>query len=68
MLSFISKYIASLVLLVSVLLGSVNIDIAGKSISYYLNLQLILIYLFKISNPKLNFGKGFYLFLISSIY
>ena len=67
MFSFISKYIASFVLLVSVLLGSVNIDIAGKSISYYLNLQLILIYLFKISNPKLNFGKGFYLFLISII-
>lgn len=67
MLSFISKYIASLLLLFCVLLGSVNLEVVGKPISYYFNLQLILIYLFKISNPKLNFGKGIYLFLISII-
>lgn len=64
---FIYKYIASIVLLITVLIGSVNIEILGKQISYYINLQLILIYLFKISNPNLNFGKGIYLFLISII-
>ena len=67
MMRFIYKYIASIVLLITVLIGSVNIEILGKQISYYINLQLILIYLFKISNPNLNFGKGIYLFLISII-
>ena len=67
MTRFIYKYIASVVLLITVLIGSVNIEILGKQISYYINLQLILIYLFKISNPNLNFGKGIYLFLISII-
>tara|TARA_B100000989_G_scaffold183407_1_gene138008 strand:+ start:1513 stop:2007 length:495 start_codon:yes stop_codon:yes gene_type:complete len=67
MFTFFKKYIASIFLLVSVIAGSVNIDILNKSISYYFNLQLILIYLFKISNPSLNFGKGVYLFLISII-
>ena len=67
MISFLYRYIATLVLLITVLLGSLNIEILGKQISYYINLQLILIYLFKISNPNLNFGKGFYLFLISIV-
>ena len=67
MMRFIYKYIASIVLLITVLIGSVNIEILGKQISYYINLQLILIYLFKITNPNLNFGKGIYLFLISII-
>ncbi len=67
MIRFIYKYIASIVLLITVLIGSLNIEILGKQISYYINLQLILIYLFKISNPNLNFGKGFYLFLISIV-
>jgi hypothetical protein len=67
MMRFIYKYIASVVLLITVLIGSVNIEILGKQISYYINLQLILIYLFKISNPNLNFGKGIYLFFISII-
>jgi hypothetical protein len=67
MMRFIYKYIASVVLLITVLIGSVNIEILGKQISYYINLQLILIYLFKITNPNLNFGKGIYLFLISII-
>lgn len=64
MFNFIKKYIASLVLLISVLLGSIDIDVFGKPVSYYFNLQLILIYIFKISNPNLNFGKGIFLFLI----
>lgn len=64
---FIYNYIASIVLLITVLIGSVNVEILGKQLSYYINLQLILIYLFKISNPNLNFGKGIYLFLISII-
>ena len=67
MIRFLYKYIASIVLLITVLIGSLNIEILGKQISYYINLQLILIYLFKISNPNLNFGKGFYLFLISIV-
>ncbi len=67
MIKFLYKYIASIVLLITVLLGSLNIEILGKQISYYINLQLILIYLFKITNPNLNFGKGFYLFLISIV-
>ncbi len=67
MIKFLYKYIASIVLLITVLLGSLNIEILGKQISYYINLQLILIYLFKITNPNLNFGKGFYLFLISVV-
>ena len=64
---FIYNYIASIVLLITVLIGSVNVEILGKQLSYYINLQLILIYLFKITNPNLNFGKGIYLFLISII-
>ena len=67
MIKFLFKYIASIILLTTVLIGSLNIDILGKQISYYINLQLILIYIFKISNPNLNFGKGFYLFLISIV-
>ena len=67
MFNFIKKYIASLVLLIIVLLGSINIDVLGKPVSYYFNLQLILIYTFKISNPNLNFGKGIFLFLISIV-
>ena len=67
MIKFLYKYIASIILLITVLLGSLNIEILGKQISYYINLQLILIYLFKITNPNLNFGKGFYLFLISVV-
>ena len=67
MMRFIYKYIASVVLLITVLIGSINLEIMGKQISYYINLQLILIYLFKVSNPNLNFGKGIYLFLISII-
>ena len=67
MMRFIYNYIASIVLLITVLIGSVNVEILGKQLSYYINLQLILIYLFKITNPNLNFGKGIYLFLISII-
>ena len=67
MIKFLYKYIATIVLLITVLVGSLNIEILGKQISYYINLQLILIYLFKITNPNLNFGKGFYLFLISIV-
>ena len=67
MISFLYRYIASLALLTTVIVGSINIEILGKQISYYINLQLILIYIFKISNPNLNFGKGFYLFLISIV-
>jgi len=67
MMRFIYKYIASIILLITVLIGSVNVEILGKQLSYYINLQLILIYLFKITNPNLNFGKGIYLFLISII-
>ena len=67
MFNFIKKYIASLVLLITILLGSINIDVLGKPVSYYFNLQLILIYIFKISNPNLNFGKGIFLFLISIV-
>ena len=67
MFNFIKKYIASLVLLITVLLGSINIEVLDKPVSYYFNLQLILIYIFKISNPNLNFGKGIFLFLISIV-
>ncbi len=67
MISFLYRYIATLTLLITVLVGSLNVEILGKQISYYINLQLILIYLFKITNPNLNFGKGFYLFLISIV-
>tara|TARA_B100000963_G_scaffold357280_1_gene379077 strand:- start:1020 stop:1514 length:495 start_codon:yes stop_codon:yes gene_type:complete len=67
MIRFVYKYIASIVLFITVLIGSLNVEILGKQISYYINLQLILIYLFKISNPNLNFGKGIYLFLISIV-
>ena len=67
MISFFYRYIASLILLITVLVGSLNVEILGKQVSYYINLQLILIFLFKITNPNLNFGKGFYLFLISIV-
>ena len=67
MISFFYRYIASLILLITVLVGSLNVEILGKQLSYYINLQLILIFLFKITNPNLNFGKGFYLFLISIV-
>ena len=67
MISFLYRYIASIILLITVLVGSLNVEILGKQVSYYINLQLILIFLFKISNPNLNFGKGFYLFLISIV-
>jgi len=66
MISFVNRYIATIVLLLSVLISSFEINILGKPISNYANLQLILIYVFKISNP-LNFGKGIFLFLISII-
>ena len=67
MIGFINRYIATIVLLLSVLISSFEISILGKPISNYVNLQLILIYVFKISNPGLNFGKGIFLFLISII-
>ena len=67
MISFVNRYIATIVLLLSVLISSFEISILGKPISNYVNLQLILIYVFKISNPGLNFGKGIFLFLISII-
>ena len=67
MISFVNRYIATIILLLSVLISSFEISISGKPISNYVNLQLILIYVFKISNPGLNFGKGIFLFLISII-
>ena len=67
MIGFVNRYIATIVLLLSVLISSFEISILGKPISNYINLQLILIYVFKISNPSLNFGKGIFLFLISII-
>ena len=67
MIGFINRYIATIVLLLSVLISSFEINILGKPISNYTNIQLILIYIFKISNPGLNFGKGVFLFLISII-
>ena len=67
MISFVNRYIATIILLLSVLISSFEITILGKPISNYVNLQLILIYVFKISNPSLNFGKGIFLFLISII-
>jgi len=67
MIGFVNRYIATIVLLLSVLTSSFEITILGKPISNYANIQLILIYVFKISNPGLNFGKGIFLFLISII-
>ena len=67
MIGFVNRYIATIVLLLSVLISSFEINILGKPISNYTNIQLILIYVFKISNPGLNFGKGVFLFLISII-
>jgi len=67
MISFVNRYIATIILLLSDLISSFEISILGKPISNYANLQLILIYVFKISNPGLNFGKGVFLFLISII-
>jgi len=67
MIGFINRYVATIVLLLSVLISSFEIIILGKPISNYANIQLILIYVFKISNPGLNFGKGIFLFLISII-
>jgi len=67
MIGFINRYIATIVLLLSVLISSFEITILGKPITNYANIQLILIYVFKISNPSLNFGKGVFLFLISII-
>ena len=67
MIGFINRYIATITLLLSILISSFEITILGKPISNYANLQLILIYVFKISNPGLNFGKGIFLFLISII-
>ena len=67
MTGFINRYVATIVLLLSVLISSFEINILGKPISNYANIQLILIYVFKISNPGLNFGKGVFLFLISII-
>lgn len=67
MTGFINRYIATIVLFLSVLLSSFETTIVGKPISNYVNIQLILIYVFKISNPGLNFGKGIFLFLISII-
>ena len=67
MLVFIKKYIASIVLLLSIVISTIDVDMLGKPLSNYINLQLILIYVFKISNPSLNFGRGFFLFLISII-
>jgi len=67
MIGFINRYVATIVLLLSVLISSFEINILGKPISNYTNIQLILIYIFKISNPGLNFGKGVFLFLISII-
>jgi len=67
MIGFVNRYIATIVLLLSVLISSFEITILGKPISNYANIQLILIYVFKISNPGLNFGKGIFLFLISII-
>lgn len=67
MIGFINRYVATIVLLLSVLISSFEINILGKPISNYANIQLILIYVFKISNPGLNFGKGVFLFLISII-
>ena len=67
MIGFINRYVATIVLLLSILISSFEINILGKPISNYANIQLILIYVFKISNPGLNFGKGIFLFLISII-
>ena len=67
MLVFIKRYIASIVLLLSIVISSIEVGMLGKPLSNYINLQLILIYIFKISNPNLNFGRGFFLFLISII-
>ena len=67
MIGFFNRYVATIVLLLSVLISSFEINILGKPISNYANIQLILIYVFKISNPGLNFGKGVFLFLISII-
>ena len=67
MLVFIKRYIASIVLLLSIVISSIEVGMLGKPLSNYINLQLILIYIFKISNPSLNFGRGFFLFLISII-
>ena len=67
MIGFVNRYIATIVLLLSVLISSFEITVLGKPISNYVNIQLILIYVFKISNPSLNFGKGVFLFLISII-
>ena len=67
MLSFIKRYIASIVLFISILINSVEINVFGKQVLHYFNIQLILIYAFKISNPSLNFAKGTLLFVLSII-
>lgn len=67
MLSFIKRYIASIVLFISILINSIEINVLGKPASHFINIQLILIYAFKISNPNLNFSKGISLFVLSII-
>jgi len=67
MIGFVNRYIPTIILLLSVLISSFEINILGKPISNYVNLQLILIYVFTISNSSLHLGKGIFLFLISII-
>ena len=67
MLSFVNRYIASIILLFSILINSIDINVLGKPVSHFINIQLILIYAFKISNPNLNFAKGILLFVLSII-
>ena len=42
MISFVNRYIATIVLLLSILISSFEITILGKPISNYANIQLIL--------------------------
>ena len=67
MLSFVNRYIASIILFISILINSIDISVLGKTVSHFINIQLILIYAFKISNPNLNFAKGTLLFVLSII-
>ena len=67
MLSFVNRYIASIILFFSIIINSTDIHVLGKPGSHFVNIQLILIYAFKISNPNLNFAKGMSLFVLSII-
>ncbi len=64
---FKRKILPIILLLSVIIVSSQKISFINNTLSYYVNLQLVLIFLFVISDENINFNRGLSLFILAIV-